>query len=475
MLKTIAKTIHQHSMLSQGDGVIVGLSGGADSVTLLSALMALGDEMSLSVYAVHINHNLRGSAARQDEIFVRNLCQDADVPLIVYSADVQGYANKHKLGIEEAGRNIRYKYLHQSLKTFDAQKIAVGHNQDDNAETILLNLFRGTGLKGLCGIPPVNGSIIRPLIGVSRKEIEAYAAENTLEFITDETNASLDYSRNYVRNEIIPIICKQFGEQVPATIARNAALLTADEEALAATAYDAFVKGHSADRADQLPVGAATCRPQPCITLPINQLLSHPTAITRRIIREAISSLRGVQSLEDIQAAHIEAIIDIAKGQTGREASLPRFKACREYANLILRKIQENQNSGFCHNLTPNNPICIQHITITLNLLQPPQNQGQTHCTHSFNYDKVKGLLELRTRRPGDKITLPSGTKKLQDYFTDTKTPRSQRDEIPLLASGSSILWIMDKHNRISTAYQPEDGQSICWVTCISSRFDQKR
>jgi len=488
MLKTVAKTIRQHNMLSHGDGVVVGLSGGADSVTLLSALMALGDEMDLSIYAVHINHNLRGEAAKEDENFVWRLCDDADVPLIVFSADVQGFAKEEKLSIEEAGRKLRYKYLHEALDNFDAQKIAVGHNQDDNAETVLLNLFRGTGLKGLGGIPPVNGKIIRPLIDVSRKSIEKYAADSALAFITDETNASLDYSRNYIRNEIIPMICKQFGDGVPATIARNASLLMAEEEALAAAAWD---KLHvlKQEKEHQTPQTSS-------VNFPIDKLLSYPLAISRRIIREAISQLRENLALGDIQALHIESILDIAKGRTGREISLPGIKARREYTNLVLwknhmAKANSMRNSpdqaknpgrsnGFpatdrtdfesiCHRLLPDTPVCIQlcsqdPVTITLSFTGP-QNQGQTHCTQAFNYDKVNGYMGIRTRRPGDKINLPGGTKKLQDYFTDTKTPRIQREQVLLLADGSNILWIMDKHNRTSVAYQPEEGQTTCWVT----------
>jgi len=498
MLKTIRKTIKKHDMLTLGDGVVVGLSGGVDSVTLLATLLAIKDELDLEVYAIHINHNLRSDAAKADEAFVRLLCESLGVPLLVFSVDVTGFAQEKKLSTEEAGRVLRYKYLRLGLEKFNAQKIAVGHNMDDNAETVLLNLFRGTGLKGLCGIPPTNGQIIRPLIDINRKEIEAYATENGLAFVTDETNATLDYSRNYVRNEIIPAICKQFGQKVPDAIARMSQLLRADEDALAVAAEDAYkmLIPATADNICKTPLPSVTsnshvdppttatmrncscghsdisntpCTPQEII-FPIDNLLSYPPAISSRVIRQAISTLRGNNALHDIQSNHIDSIIDLAQGRTGREVSLPGLKARRQYTSLIIYRPEYCQvlTHTSCHPLHPNTPVTTPKVTVVLNL-HMPQNLDETHCTHAFDYGKVKQPLVLRTRRPGDIITFASGTKKLQDYFTDTKTPRNKRDEIPLLADGSQILWIMDKHNRTNTAYQPTSSK-ICWVTVKRKR-----
>ncbi|MCL2360484.1 MAG: tRNA lysidine(34) synthetase TilS [Defluviitaleaceae bacterium] len=449
MLSTVRKTIHKYNMLTSGDRVVVGLSGGADSVSLLSVLMALRNELQLTIYAVHINHNLRGEAARQDEGLARALCEDLGVSFFVYQADVRSFADVHRLGIEEAGRKLRYQYLHQAMVELGAQKIVVGHNSDDNAETVLLNLFRGTGLKGLCGIPPVNGVVIRPLLEVSRHEIEAYVDKNSLPFTIDDTNLSIDYKRNAIRNVIMPEIHKHFGNQTAGLIARNALFMRDDEDALVL---------FSQKKVRMVPYGFS-----PKIILNVDSLLSHHVAIARRLLRDAISELRGEIGLEDITSAHIESIIDIAQGRTGREISLPGFKARREYENLVLHK--DRQTQRFCHILSPDIPVNIPGMTIKLSITPPYYPLYSKYCTHSLNYDKVNMPLEIRTRRPGDKITLPGGTKKLQDYFTDTKTPRALRDSTPLLAHGSDILWIMDKHNRINVAYQAIDGQQACWVT----------
>ncbi|MCL2405749.1 MAG: tRNA lysidine(34) synthetase TilS [Defluviitaleaceae bacterium] len=464
MLEIVRQTIKQYNMFAPGDGVVVGLSGGVDSVVLLAVLRVLSKELQLSIYAAHINHNLR-STAIHDEGFARHLCDEWGIPFFVYDADVKGLATQDKLSTEEAGRKLRYKYLRQSQERTGATKIATGHHADDNAETMLLNLFRGAGLKGLCGIPPVNGCITRPLLEVSRSDIQAYAHEHNLGFITDETNASSDYSRNYIRNKIIPSMQLHFGDSVTATMAKNALAMKADEDYLHTAAANAFkLLSHDTHHiSDDGVLSYVQAVSSPVISLPIKELLAYPMALVGRIIRQAIAKLRGEQALRDIQLTHIQSILDIAKGQTGREAHLPGFTAKREYKNLILQKNTLHIN-GYCHTLSPGIPINIQLAEVTLHLKKPSINKPG--CTQAFNYGKVEGVLELRTRRAGDKITLAgTGTKKLQDYFTDTKTPKSQRDQIPLLADGSNILWVMDKHNRTNSAYKPDDNQNTCWVT----------
>jgi len=466
MLNAVRQNIIDYNMLAPGDKVVVGLSGGADSVTLLSVLMSLGYE----VFAVHVNHNLRGDGARRDEDFTQKLCEDLGVPLHVYQADVQGLADANKLSIEEAGRRLRYDFFNQALRKLNADKIAVGHNMDDNAETVLLNLFRGTGLRGLCGIPPVNGLVIRPLLTVSRKDIEIYAKENNLPYITDETNMSSDYSRNAIRNEIMPVIRRHFGN-VPEVIARNTRWLREEEEYLSSIAKENFdmLAGNLPFCSGSSLPPAIQPTPQPKLSLQIGTLLSHPKALSSRIIREAIKTIRGDKALEDIQSNHIEAIIEIAQGRTGRHIDLPGFKAQREYDSLILYK-SANPIANFSYPIIPEAAIQIPEINKSIKLSLTPQK----HYTQAFNYDKVAGVLELRNRRPKDIITLAGlGTKKLQDYFIDTKTPRDIRDKTPLLADGSNILWILDKNNRINAAYQPKEGQATCWVTIEGACHDK--
>jgi len=318
---------------------------------------------------------------------------------------------------------------------------------------------------GAC-IPPVNGLIIRPLIEASRVNIENFAKAYQLTYITDETNASLDYSRNCIRNVIMPAIAEHF-DNASAIIARNTQWLREEEEYLAATTkvyFDelvaACVKDYGiAGQARNDDGGSGLTCDDENLFLPINVLLSHPTPLIRRIIREAIKSIRGAKALEDIQANHIQAIINLAHGRTGREIDLPGLKARREYDNLIITK--PTLTHGFSYTITLDTNIHIPEADKSIFMTLSPQK----HYTQAFNYDKVTNILEVRTRRPGDKITLAGlGTKKLKDYFIDTKTPKAKRDQTPLLADGSNILWIMDENNRTNIIYQPIKGQQTCWL-----------
>ncbi|MCL1883833.1 MAG: tRNA lysidine(34) synthetase TilS [Defluviitaleaceae bacterium] len=429
MPETMRKTIEKYKMISRGDSVIVGLSGGADSVALLCGLKALREELGIGeIIAVHVNHNLRGTESDADEAFVRGFCEKHGVELVVYSADVKGFAVEKKLGIEEAARKTRYDLYEKARQKFSADKIAVGHNLDDNAESIIMSLCRGAGLKGLGGIAPVNGNIIRPLIETARAEIEKYLCSEKIEFITDTSNASNEYTRNRVRNLIIPLLEAEINPNVKATITRNAELLRDDE--------------------DFLDIYSKNIMPQ---NINIPKLITLPPAISRRVIRNAIAQVNA--GLTDITAAHVSAVLELATLQTGREIHLPCVIVTREYDKLVFRKAS-NSAKGFYYELKKNSTVYIPEIDKSITLSQKStQNYTKTFC-----YDKITKPLVLRTRRAGDKISFKNAegrifTKKLQDYFTDEKIPKSRRDEIPLLAHGSEILWIMNESDRTNAKF----------------------
>ena len=200
----VLQAVREYDMLKPKDKVIVGLSGGADSVTLLHCLNSLKRILDIELYACHINHNLRGEDSDSDQKFAESLCKNLDIPLKVFSVDVKGTLQKHQ-SIEEAARKLRYDKFSEYAKEIGA-KVATAHNACDNTETVLLNLIRGTGLKGLCGIPPVRECFIRPLIYCTREKIEEYIEENSLEYVTDKTNFSTDYTRNKVRLQLMPML-----------------------------------------------------------------------------------------------------------------------------------------------------------------------------------------------------------------------------------------------------------------------------
>jgi tRNA(Ile)-lysidine synthase len=428
------QTMKKYSMLSPGDGVVVALSGGADSVALLAALLCLREEYALTLYAVHVNHGLRASADG-DEKFVRRLCKNRGVPLRVFTAKVREEAERQKISIEEAGRRARYESFNTALAGWKAHKIATGHNMNDNAETVLLNLCRGAGLKGLCGIPPVNGNIVRPLIETTRGEIEAYLKENKIKYINDATNAESDFTRNRVRNKIIPALHEHINPNAAVNIARNTALLRADAEYLDDAAKDAFAASATSAQFEQ-KLNSPLSSP---ISLNIPHLLTQPEVLRYRMIKEAIVRVRGSDT--DIQANHIFAVLDIANGVTGRETHLPGISVRRVYDELHFTSAKSARDTDvdFFYPLQLDKPLYIPEIDKTITV---------SPCTHSPNYDilpKCMSELCVRTRRPGDRVFLSGGSKKLQDYFTDAKIPRHLRDRIPLVAMGNEILCIMEE------------------------------
>jgi len=415
LLHTVQNTIRKHALLSRGDGVVAALSGGADSVALLAALRALRAAWSLSLYAVHVNHGLRQQAGR-DEKFVRKMCQQWDIPLHVVAVNVFDIAAANKISIEEAGRRVRYEAFHLAAAQFQAQKIATGHNRDDQTETILLHLCRGTGLQGLCGIAPTNTVAgvrrIRPLLETPRADIDAYIMKERLPFIQDETNYSPQFTRNRVRHHIIPVLHAHAGAHTSQVIARSADSLRADAQFLENAAQDAYQQ--CALQAD---------------TLHIPTLLQLPDALKNRVVRIAIASAQNTpQHFTDIHAQHIAAVLDIAVGQSGRRTTLPRLSVSREYDRLLFQK-NKPPSPGFSYPLSPGVPLFVPEVNQTF-FVQP--------CTAPPEYV----TLSLRTRRAGDKIKLPGGTKKVQDYFTDQKIPKTQRDTIPLIATDATVWWV---------------------------------
>jgi len=443
--KKIIQTIKAHAMLQPCDSVIVGLSGGADSVALLHTLFYLKAELGISqISAVHVNHGLRVEAA-VDEDFCRSLCAKLQTSLQVCYADVRGLAAKESLSIEEAGRKLRYYYLQEAAHSIGA-KIATGHHQNDNAETVIMNLARGAGLRGLCGIPPVNGNIIRPLLYVPRAEIEKYIVAYNLEYVHDASNFLQEHTRNRIRHTVLPVIEAAVNPQAVQTIANNAEWLRADEELLeemARKAYDSAVEESG---------------------LRIEFMLDTPLPIASRIIRLAISHI-SPKKLSNIIFAHIQSVLDLLHMKTGAEVHLPGLIAYKTSSHIQI-VLPEAIQKFATYSLPMGTSQFITELGMTISVSQtPPDKKSNLYCTKCFNYGKVKGTLILRARQPGDTIVMNSTakpfTKKLQDYFTDKKTPKQKRDSIPVLACGNDIIWVLDKYNPVSTKYSGD----TCWVS----------
>ncbi|MCL2087246.1 MAG: tRNA lysidine(34) synthetase TilS [Oscillospiraceae bacterium] len=301
IVNKILQVVEQYSMVKHGDVVTVGLSGGADSVALLYSLIGLSGELGIDVRACHLNHNLRGEESERDERFVRELCDKLKTPLVVKSVDIKSLKRKHQ-SIETAAREERYSFFQELSHT----KIATAHNADDNAETLLFNLSRGSALKGLCGIPPLRGNIIRPLIYCERAEIENYCAENDLDYVTDSSNFSDEFTRNRIRSRIVPLL-KELNPNLLSGINRMTDTLRRDEEFISSLAVQTMKEALVLVSENSAQVEESGYKYR------IDVLNAAPAVVTKRIISMILS--QNNISPEHISIEGINGILAAGKGK----------------------------------------------------------------------------------------------------------------------------------------------------------------
>ena len=421
------KTIAEFHMLTQGDFVAVGVSGGADSVALLSLLCCLRGELDLTLVACHINHNLRGAEAKRDEDFVRRLCDRLGVECRVLSADVAALAREEGRSVEETARQVRYRFFAEMAG--ERGKIATAHTAADNTETVLLNLARGSGLRGLCGIPPVRENIIRPLIGCSREQTEAWCRQNGLEWVEDSTNAADDYTRNRLRHHAVPVLRQQ-----------NPTLDHAVSELSHRLRRDAdFLDGLAQQEKEKIM--------QPNGRIDRIKLLELAQSLRDRI-------LLGMMG-EHIQPSSKMKDLCLQTAQQGQgSVELTRrvyFKAddhsvwCEEspQPSPVAEEVEIPP-------LVPGQKMVCQlggrQVELFLWETAPlsSQNVYNYPLKNQLCYDKINGMLVLRTRRTGDRITLPRRgvSKTLKKLFCEEKIPQQERENRLVLAGhGCNVLW----------------------------------
>ncbi len=428
MYKRVRDFIIENKLVEEGDRIIIGVSGGADSVCLLDIFIELKNELDFEIFPVHINHGIRGKSAKEDENYVKVLCDKYGLILSVYEKDVPKFARVNRLTEEEAGRVIRYECFEQEMQLNSANKIAVAHHKNDNAETVLINLFRGSGLEGLKGMAPKNGKLIRPLLCCQRQEIEEYLAVKGIEYCTDETNLSNDYTRNKIRNNIIGYA----KEEINSGVVEN--IVAAAETVNMALEFIQKYTNSAIEKCVRLENGRAIID---------NNIYRDYDDITRtNVMRHAIDKVCG---LKDIGRIHILAADKLRDMESGKCIDLPKSTvAKKEYDSIIIEKAT----------VIVNEPPKITYEVKEWTGCKIIENCDYTKL---FDYDKIVNRLELRTRRDGDYIVVNSagGKKKIKDYFIDMKVPRQDRDSIYLLADGNHIVWIIGY--RISEAYKIKD------------------
>jgi tRNA(Ile)-lysidine synthase len=505
MIRKIKSYIEQNNMLKNGDRIVLGVSGGADSICLLHVLKCMSREYGLSLVIVHVNHGIRGEEAERDENYVRELCRREELEYLSFRYDVRAIADKEGMSEEEAGRKVRYDTFLQVCRTHGCNKIAIAHNRNDNAETVLFHLFRGANLRGLTGIDAVRSlpadfgkiTLIRPLLGVTRSEIEAYLSREGITFLTDSTNLKEDYSRNKIRNKILAYAAKEINTRSIDNITEAAGALREVED---------YVNYNILSRCESLAKkeGAG-------YRVRARELGGEHIVIQKGIIRLLLEELSGGK--KDLEAKHVDAVLSLLDKQSGKQVHLPYHVAARqEYGDIIIyqrRLSYQSEGDVVKKKLLPmgRNPECLPGFahpktgetadsavtegkTIAENVLQESilpikiKIPGRTEiipgikyvetelinyknnlhipkssCAKWFDYDKIENAVEVRTRREGDylQINASGGRKKLKDYFIDHKIPRELRDSRLLIADGTHVMWIVGEEDRMSEKYKVDE------------------
>ena len=461
MLKKVRDYMREHDMTAPGDAVIVALSGGADSVCLLTVLKQLATPEFL-LRAVHVHHGIRGAEADRDEAFAQKLCESLSVPLCVAYCHVPAYAAEHGLSEEEAGRILRYQVLEkeagkweQELPAGSRVKIALAHHRDDNAETILHHLLRGSGLTGLAGIRPVQGRRIRPLLCVGREEIRAYLEAGHISWCEDSTNQSPDYTRNRIRSQVLPLLKTAVNEQ-------------AEEHILQAGQIIGQADAYLRQQAEEIWQEAVCGREEDLAAIPLTAFARQPEILKTYLIRHMLDQLHP--GWKDIGSRHFTAIAELAGKPVGSRLDLPGGLMARtgyetlEIVRKTEREVSVKTESGADGEIHGRQTVPELHMTVFSR--QKDQEIPKNQYTKWFDYDKIKGTLSVRTRRAGDYLILPSGGRKtVTRYMIDEKIPKETRDQILLLAEGSHVLWVVGY--RISEYYKMEEHtENILQVTC---------
>ena len=453
----VKRFIEKYHMLSEGAGVLVGLSGGADSVALLEVLCALREHWKLRIAAVHVHHGVR-QEAWQDVELCKNLCAEKEIAFYCEYADVPKLAREWGLSVEEAGRKVRYMLFKKYRQQLELDFIAVAHHQNDQAETMLFQLFRGSGLRGLSGIPVQRGCIIRPLAGVSRLEIEEYLESRQQDYVVDATNLTDVYTRNKIRQHILPL-AEEIAPGAIENMNRAGAQLREIQEFMQEQAESFLEKNSQREQnSAALHIQVAALK------------VVHP-ALQKAVIMTAIE--QAFHSRRDITEKHVEAIRDLLNKGGEKVVNLPKAgvviktyerltflqkTATEECASLVFEQLEIRPNATYV--LSDGRILKTELI-----LENKMQNIPKSDCLKWFDYDKISGALALRNRTKGDFLTIneEGARKKLQDYLVNEKVPKNVRDELLVLADGQHIVWVPGM--RISAYYKvTEQTQRILQV-----------
>ncbi|MBU3090295.1 tRNA lysidine(34) synthetase TilS [Clostridium gasigenes] len=447
MIDKVKVFAQENNLIENNDKILVALSGGPDSVCLLHMLHSLKDELNLTIGAAHINHMLRGEEATGDELYVEKLCKNLSIPCYIARIDIDSISKKTSMSHEMVGRDERYKFFEAISNKHKYNKVAIAHNANDQAETVIMRMMRGTGLEGLVGIRAKRGeNIIRPILSLSREEIETYCSEKKLEPRIDKTNLENIYSRNKVRLDILPYMKENFNEDIIQTLNRMASILQKDDEYINKQCNKAF-KEYCELELESLLIN--------------KELFKLDDAIVTRVIKKSFIDYSG--KYINFEMKHIYDVIDLAKKGTNKKIDLPNdIIAENIYGNIYLKYKKKKEGNHQNNEIfiakegLSNNNLRFMNYIVNIEIINNKKNIefSNNDLIKYFDYDKIRKGIIIRTRKDGDKIRPlgMTGNKKLKDIFINNKVPKDERDIVPIICFDNNISWIVG--HKVSEDYK---------------------
>ena len=473
MLNKVLAFCEEHGLLAHGSSIVVAVSGGADSMALLDLLLHLQERLALSVHVAHFEHGIRGEASREDADYVAAFCRTKGVACSVEAADVPQYAKERRMSLETAARELRYAFLRRVKAHVGAEAIAVAHHADDQAETVLLHILRGAGLRGLVGMAPCTGDVVRPLLACRKEELVAYCKKRGIAVRHDATNDMADARRNYLRLEILPRLFAHVNASAGAALVRLAEAARADDALLDEMAHEAFSRVVCSE-------GRAAGAAHERLALSRTAFRAEPLALQRRIVRLAARAF--VDESHDWGWRQVEQVRRMmAEGRGGLSWDLPgcvRFfldgkrgvflvgtiRTAHEERGAGGRPLSSHRTAGGMaeSELLSGVPLRAPGVTrlpalgvalVADFVRERTRTDGRSEV---YLPSRVLAAAVVRTRRAGDRVRRPCGTKKLKDFFIDEHVPRTVRDRVPLVVCAGEIVWAVGVR-RFSSALVRED------------------
>lgn len=444
MQEKVFEYIKNNSMIDKGDRVLIALSGGPDSICLLHILNSLKDKLNIKIFAAHVNHCLRADEADRDEEYARKFCEDLGIDFYVKKIDIDRVSRERKISTEMAGREERYRFFDELKASLNIEKIAIAHNANDQAETLIMRIARGTGIDGLVGIRPVRDKIyIRPILSLTRVEIENYCEANKLNPRIDKSNLEEIYSRNKIRLKAIPFIEENFNKDIINALNRLAYSASNDIEFINEVVSEKYYNLVREER-DFISIEKET--------------FLEKEAILTRIIRKALVKISGVSN--NFEMKHIQDIKELQKGETGKKINLTnKVIVLNEYGKIkIIKESLKQEAKTFKETKFDIEELANEKIKVINNnfgkfTFQLLNNENLSNTKGNsyekyFNIDNIKEI-SIRNRKDGDTI-IPfgmNGKKKLKDILINNKVPKDERDNIPLVIFDENIAWIVGLRN----------------------------